>query len=99
MVEYWGSETGKAVANFPVSGEQVPASVIRWLGRIKSAAATANVELGVLDVEIGRRVSAAADEIGAGGHADQFPVDVFQTGSGTSMNMNVNESSPISPVR
>lgn len=91
MVEYWGSETRKAVANFPVSGERVPASVIRWLGRIKSAAATANAELGMLDGDIARRVSAAADEIGAGHHADQFPIDVFQTGSGTSTNMNVNE--------
>ncbi len=91
MDEYWGSETRKAVANFPVSGERVPASVIRWLGRIKSAAATVNAELGVLDAEIARRVSVAADEIGAGRHADQFPVDIFQTGSGTSTNMNVNE--------
>jgi fumarate hydratase class II len=91
MVEYWGSETRKAIDNFPVSGEQVPAEVIRWLGRIKSAAATANAELGVLDSEVARRVSAAADEIGAGLHADQFPIDVFQTGSGTSTNMNVNE--------
>jgi fumarate hydratase class II len=89
--EYWGPETRKAVANFAVSGEQVPAPLIRWLGRIKSAAATANAELGVLDDEIARRVSAAADEIGAGQHADQFPVDIFQTGSGTSTNMNVNE--------
>ncbi|WP_395154160.1 class II fumarate hydratase [Ilumatobacter sp.] len=91
MVEYWGSETQKAVENFPVSGERVPASVIRWLGRIKSAAATANAELGMLDGEIARRVAAAADEIGAGQHGDQFPVDIFQTGSGTSTNMNVNE--------
>ena len=91
MVEYWGSETRKAIENFPVSGEPVPPSVIRWLGRIKSAAATANFELGVLDAEIAGRVAAAADEIGAGRHADQFPVDIFQTGSGTSTNMNVNE--------
>jgi fumarate hydratase class II len=91
VAEYWGSETRKAIDNFPVSGEQVPAAVIRWLGRIKSAAATANAELGVLDSEVARRVSAAADEIGAGLHADQFPIDVFQTGSGTSTNMNVNE--------
>jgi fumarate hydratase class II len=91
MAEYWGSETRKAVANFPVSGERVPASVIRWLGRIKSAAATANAELGMLDGEIARSVAGAADEIGAGQHGDQFPVDIFQTGSGTSTNMNVNE--------
>jgi fumarate hydratase class II len=91
MIEYWGSETRKAIDNVPVSGEQVPAAIIRWLGRIKSAAATANAELGVLDGDVARRVSAAADEIGAGLHADQFPIDVFQTGSGTSTNMNVNE--------
>lgn len=91
MVEYWGSETRKAIANFPVSGERVPAPVIRWLGRIKSASATANAELGLLDGDIAHRVSAAADEIGDGRHADQFPIDVFQTGSGTSTNMNVNE--------
>ncbi|MFT5979065.1 MAG: fumarate hydratase class II, partial [Ilumatobacter sp.] len=91
MVEYWGNETRKAVANFPVSGERVPASVIQWLGRIKSAAATANAELGMLDGDIARSVAGAADEIGAGQHGDQFPVDIFQTGSGTSTNMNVNE--------
>lgn len=91
MVEYWGNETRKAVANFPVSGERVPASVIRWLGRIKSAAATANAELGMLNSDIARRIVAAAGEIGAGQHGDQFPVDIFQTGSGTSTNMNVNE--------
>jgi fumarate hydratase class II len=91
MVEYWGSETRKAVSNFPVSGERVPPSVIRWLGRIKSAAATANAELGMLDGEIARSVADAADEIGVGQHGDQFPVDIFQTGSGTSTNMNVNE--------
>ena len=91
MVEYWGSETRKAVANFPVSGEQVPSSVIRWLGRIKSAAAIANAELGLLDGDIARRIAAVADEIGAGQYGDQFPIDIFQTGSGTSTNMNVNE--------
>ncbi len=91
MAEHWGNETRKAVANFPVSGEQVPTSVIRWLGRIKSAAATVNAELGLLDGEIAQRVSSVADEIGAGKHGDQFPVDIFQTGSGTSTNMNVNE--------
>jgi fumarate hydratase, class II len=91
MVEYWGNETRKAIENFPISGERVPASVIRWLGRIKSAAATANAELGVLDAELAARVATAADEIGAGEHADQFPIDIFQTGSGTSTNMNVNE--------
>jgi fumarate hydratase, class II len=89
--ELWGGETRKAVANFPVSGERVPVSVVRWLGRIKGAAARVNAELGLLDADLGRRISAAADEIARGEHDDQFPIDVFQTGSGTSSNMNANE--------
>jgi fumarate hydratase class II len=89
--ELWGGETRKAVANFPVSGERVPVSVVRWLGRIKGAAARANAELGLLDGELAQRIAAAADEIAAGRHDDQFPIDVFQTGSGTSSNMNANE--------
>src|SRR3954447_23567853 len=89
--ELWGGETRKAVDNFPVSGERVPPSVIHWLGRIKGAAARANVELGKLDSDIGERVAAAADEVAHGKHDDQFPIDVFQTGSGTSSNMNANE--------
>jgi fumarate hydratase, class II len=89
--ELWGGETRKAVANFPVSGERVPVSVVRWLGRIKGAAARANAELGLLDGALAQRIAAAADEIAAGRHDDQFPIDVFQTGSGTSSNMNANE--------
>jgi fumarate hydratase class II len=89
--ELWGAETRKAVANFPVSGERVPVSVVRWLGRIKGAAARANAELGLLDAGLAQRIAAAADEIAAGAHDDQFPIDVFQTGSGTSSNMNANE--------
>jgi fumarate hydratase, class II len=89
--ELWGGETRKAVANFPVSGERVPVAVVRWLGRIKGAAARANAELGLLDGELAQRIAAAADEIGRGEHDDQFPIDVFQTGSGTSSNMNANE--------
>ena len=84
-------ETSKAVENFPVSGERVPVPVIRWLGRIKAAAARANAELGLLDKELGDRIAAAADEVAEGEHDDQFPIDVFQTGSGTSSNMNANE--------
>src|SRR6188472_1051484 len=87
----WGSETDKAVANFPVSGEPVPASVARWLGRIKAAAARANGELGLLDAEMAERIAAAGDRVAAGEFDDQFPIDVFQTGSGTSSNMNANE--------
>src|SRR5918998_2109281 len=87
----WGSETRKAVENFPVSGEPIPASVARWLGRIKAAAARVNAELGLLDAEKAQRIAEAADRVGAGELDDQFPIDVFQTGSGTSSNMNANE--------
>src|SRR5687768_14473974 len=89
--ELWGSETSKAIENFPVSGEPVPAPVVRWLGRIKAEAARVNGELGLLDGEIAERVARAGDEVAAGQHDDQFPIDVFQTGSGTSSNMNANE--------
>ena len=89
--ELWGGETRKAVANFPVSGEPIPVPVARWLGRIKAAAARANAELGVLDAEKAERIAAAGDAIAHGDHDDQFPIDVFQTGSGTSSNMNANE--------
>jgi fumarate hydratase class II len=89
--ELWGGETRKAVANFPVSGERVPVAVVRWLGRVKGAAARANSDLGLLPAELAIRIAAAADEIAEGRHDDQFPIDVFQTGSGTSSNMNANE--------
>jgi fumarate hydratase, class II len=89
--ELWGGETTKAVANFPVSGNHIPVPVIRWLGRIKAAAARVNAELGLLDQDIADRVAAAGDEVADGKHDDQFPIDVFQTGSGTSSNMNANE--------
>ena len=89
--ELWGPETAKAVENFPVSGEQVPAPVVHWLGRIKAAAARVNAELGLLDEEKAERIAAAADRIAEGELDDQFPIDVFQTGSGTSSNTNANE--------
>ena len=89
--ELWGGETQKAIANFPVSGEPIPASVARWLGRIKGAAARVNADLGLLEREKAERIAAAADRIAAGEFDDQFPIDVFQTGSGTSSNMNANE--------
>ncbi len=89
--ELWGGETRKAIANFPVSGEPIPTPVARWLGRIKSAAALVNAELGLLDEDKARRISAAADRVANGELDDQFPIDVFQTGSGTSSNMNANE--------
>jgi fumarate hydratase class II len=89
--QLWGGETTKAVANFPVSGERVPLPVVRWLGRVKGAAARVNAELGLLDAGLAEKIGAAADAIAAGTHDAQFPVDVFQTGSGTSSNMNANE--------
>jgi fumarate hydratase class II len=91
MAELWGGETRKAVENFPVSGERVPIPVVRWLGRIKGAAARVNADLGLLDPAVAERIAAAGDAIAAGEHDDQFPIDVFQTGSGTSSNMNANE--------
>ena len=89
--ELWGGETRKAVANFTVSGEPIPPSVARWLGRIKGAAARVNAELGLLDADKAERIAAAADRVASGELDDQFPIDVFQTGSGTSSNMNANE--------
>jgi fumarate hydratase class II len=89
--QLWGGETTKAIDNFPVSGEPVPAPVIHWLGRIKAAAARTNAELGLLDPGVAERVAEAADEVAHGRHDEQFPVDVFQTGSGTSSNTNANE--------
>jgi fumarate hydratase class II len=89
--ELWGGETRKAVANFPVSGEPIPTPVARWLGRLKGAAARVNAELGLLDADKAERIAAAADRVARGELDDQFPIDVFQTGSGTSSNMNANE--------
>jgi fumarate hydratase, class II len=89
--ELWGEETRKAVENFPVSGDPIPVSVARWLGRIKAAAARVNADLGLLDGEKAERIAAAADRVAAGEFDDQFPLDTFQTGSGTSSNMNANE--------
>ncbi|MGB0873060.1 MAG: class II fumarate hydratase [Solirubrobacterales bacterium] len=87
----WGGETDKAVANFPVSGHSMPLPVVRWLGEIKAAAARANADLGLLKPGIAKKIAAAGDEIANGQHDEQFPIDVFQTGSGTSSNMNTNE--------
>ncbi|MFN8111698.1 MAG: class II fumarate hydratase [Solirubrobacterales bacterium] len=87
----WGGETDKAVGNFPVSGHPIPAPVVHWLGKIKAAAARTNAELELLDADHAERIAAAGDAVGNGEHDDQFPVDVFQTGSGTSSNMNANE--------
>jgi fumarate hydratase class II len=89
--QLWGAETAKAVANFPISGEPLPVPVVHWLGRIKAAAARVNGELGLLDQQLADRIAAGADRVAAGEYDDQFPIDVFQTGSGTSSNMNANE--------
>ncbi len=89
--ELWGRETRKAIENFPVSGEPIPVAVARWLGRIKAAAALVNAELGLLDQDKASRIAAAGTRIANGELDDQFPIDVFQTGSGTSSNMNANE--------
>ena len=89
--ELWGGETRKAVENFQVSGRPIPAPVAAWLGRIKAAAARANAELGLLDEDKAERIAAAADRVATGELENQFPIDVFQTGSGTSSNMNANE--------
>src|SRR3954466_14704631 len=87
----YGGETKKAVDNFPISGETVPLSVIHWLGRIKGTAALVNAELGNLDPALAQEIADARAAIAAGEHDSQFPIDVFQTGSGTSSNMNTNE--------
>ncbi len=87
----WGPQTQRAVENFPVSGVVLERSLISALARIKGAAAAANAELGVVDADVATAIEAAAAEVAAGDHDDQFPVDVFQTGSGTSSNMNANE--------
>src|SRR5690242_16620818 len=89
--QLWGGETTKAVKNFQISGHPVPAPVLHWLGRIKAAAARANADLGELDSDLAERIASAGDEVANGEHDDQFPIDVFQTGSGTSSNMNANE--------
>jgi fumarate hydratase class II len=87
----YGAQTQRAVDNFPVSGLTMPREFIRALGLIKSAAAEANVKLGHLDKASARAIRTAAEQVAAGGVDEHFPIDVFQTGSGTSSNMNANE--------
>ncbi len=87
----WGEQTQKAIDNFPVSGERIPQAMIEAMAMIKAESATENGELGVIPQKIAAAVRQAADEVVSGQFADQFPVDVFQTGSGTSTNMNMNE--------
>ncbi|MGN6722378.1 MAG: class II fumarate hydratase [Marmoricola sp.] len=87
----WRAQTQRAVDNFPISGRGVDPELIRAFGRIKAAAARVNAQLGVLYDGVASSIAAAATSLAEGEHADAFPVDVFQTGSGTSTNMNVNE--------
>ncbi len=87
----YGAQTQRAVDNFPISGLTMPRAFIRALGLIKGAAATANRDLGLLDDAMCRAIEAGAEEVQGGRHDEQFPIDVFQTGSGTSTNMNSNE--------
>jgi fumarate hydratase, class II len=87
----YGAQTQRAVENFPISDLRFPRSFIAALGKIKKAAAETNVELGLLDADLARSITQAADEVIAGQHDAQFVIDIFQTGSGTSTNMNVNE--------
>jgi fumarate hydratase, class II len=87
----WGAQTQRAVQNFPVSGERIGRDLIGALASIKGAAATVNGSMGVLEPEVAAAIHDAAAEVARGRHDDQFPIDVFQTGSGTSSNMNANE--------
>jgi fumarate hydratase class II len=89
--QLWGAETAKAIENFQVSGMPVRLEVVHWLARIKAAAARVNADLGKLDPDVAQRIAEAADRVAAGEFDDQFPIDAFQTGSGTSTNMNANE--------
>ncbi|MFD1860743.1 class II fumarate hydratase [Aeromicrobium camelliae] len=87
----WRAQTQRAVENFPISGTPIESAQIRALAQIKAACARANAELGILEQDEADAIVAAAAEVAAGQHDDQFPIDVFQTGSGTSSNMNTNE--------
>jgi len=87
----WGAQTQRAVQNFPVSGQRMPRAFIRALGLIKGAAAEVNTGLGLLPKGVGKAIQSAAAEVAIGAHDSQFPIDVYQTGSGTSSNMNANE--------
>ena len=87
----WGAQTQRAVQNFPISGLTMPHAFIAALGLVKQAAARANTRLKLLDADVARAIDAAAAEVAAGRHDSQFPIDVFQSGSGTSTNMNANE--------
>ena len=87
----WGAQTQRAVENFPISGQPVDPALLVALAMIKGAAATVNAEMGTISSDVAAAIAEAAEEVAAGRHFDQFPIDVFQTGSGTSTNMNMNE--------
>jgi len=87
----WGAQTQRAVENFPISGQPVERAILEALAIIKGTCAEVNAELGTIDAAIAEAIGQAAGEVASGRHADQFPIDVFQTGSGTSTNMNMNE--------
>ena len=87
----YGASTQRAVLNFPISGQRLPRRFLRALALIKLAAAETNGELGLLDADVAGAIAAAAAEVADGGHDDQFPIDIYQTGSGTSTNTNMNE--------
>jgi fumarate hydratase class II len=87
----WGAQTQRAVENFPISGSTMPGELISALAALKGAAATVNGRLRVIPKDMAAAIHDAASEISFGAHHDQFPIDVFQTGSGTSTNMNMNE--------
>ena len=88
---YWGAQTQRSLQNFPIGTERMPDALIRAFGLQKSAAALANMNLGVLDRQRGQTIVRAAKEIASGKLSDHFPLVVWQTGSGTQTNMNVNE--------
>jgi fumarate hydratase class II len=87
----WRAQTQRAVENFPISGTPIESAQIRALAQIKAACAKANAELGIIEQDMADAIVVAAEEVATGRHDDQFPIDVFQTGSGTSSNMNTNE--------
>ncbi|MGN6205500.1 lyase family protein, partial [Humibacter sp.] len=87
----YSAQTQRAVENFPISGSTLESAQIAALARIKKSAALANARLGVLDADVAEAIAAAADEVVSGAHNGDFPIDVYQTGSGTSSNMNMNE--------
>src|SRR5688572_4490230 len=91
MKKYWGAQTERSLANFKIGGETMPVPLIRAFGIVKKAAALANIKQGVLDETLARPIIAAAEEIIDGKLDDHFPLVVWQTGSGTQTNMNVNE--------